>query len=80
MALARHFHEAELRNRQDVRLGLVAAQAVLHPLIHRLLVAAAFHVNEVEHDEAAHVAEAQLAADFLGGFQVHLQDGGFLVA
>jgi hypothetical protein len=70
VALARHFHQAELRDGQDVRLGLVAAQAVLHALIDLLLVAARFHVNEIEHDEAAHVAQAQLAADFLGGLEV----------
>ena len=80
VALAGHFHEAELRDGQDVGLGLVAAQTVLHALIDLLAVAARFHVNEVEHDEAAHVAEAKLAADFLGGFQVDLEDGGFLVA
>ena len=72
MALAGHFHQAELRDGQDVRLGLVAAQAVLDALIDLLLVAARFHVNEVQHDEAAHVAQAQLAADFLGRLQVDL--------
>src|SRR5665213_2293670 len=80
MALARHFHEAELRNRQDVRLGLVAAQTVLHALIDLLLVAPSFHVNEVEHDETAHVAQAKLPRNFFGGFEVHFQDGRFLVA
>src|SRR5580700_5006851 len=32
------------------------------------------HVDEIDHDEAADVAEAKLAADFLGGFEVRLQD------
>ena len=41
VALARHFHQAELRDGQDVRLGLVAAQTVLHALINLLLVARA---------------------------------------
>ena len=35
---------------------------------------AALHVDEVEHDEAADVAEAQLAGDLLHGFEVDLQD------
>ena len=40
-ALAGHFHEAERRDGQDVGLGLVALQPVLHALVDRLLVAAA---------------------------------------
>ena len=80
MALARHFHQAKLRNGQDVGLGLVAAQTFLDALIHGLLVAARLHVNEIEHDESAHVAQPELAANFLGGFEVHLQDCGVLVA
>ncbi len=79
VALARHLHQAELRDGQDVGLGLVAAQAFLHPLIDLLLVAPRFHVNEVQHDQAAHVAQAKLPADFVGGFEVDLEDGGFLV-
>ena len=64
VALAGHFHQAELGDGQDVGLGLVAAQAFLHALIDLLLVAARFHVDEVEHDQAAHVAQAQLAGRF----------------
>ena len=71
VALAGHFHQAELRDGQDVGLGLVAAQAFLHAGNVRP-VAPGFHVDEVEHDEAAHVAEAQLPADFVGGFEVDL--------
>ena len=80
MALARHLHEAELRDGQDVGLGLVAAQTVLDALVDGLLVAARFHVNEVEHDEPAHVAEAQLPRDFLGGFEVHFENRRLLIA
>jgi hypothetical protein len=51
-----HLHQTELGDGQDVRLGLVAAELVAHAVIDLLLVLARFHVNEVEHDEAAHVA------------------------
>ena len=44
-----------------------------------LPVAPGFHVNEVEHDEAAHVAQSQLAGDFLGGFEIHFQDECVLI-
>ena len=75
MTLTRHFQQAKLGNGQDMRLGLITAQTLFHALIHLLLVAARFHVNEVEHDQAAHVAKAQLAGNFIGGLQVHLKDG-----
>ena len=39
-------------------LGFVAAEAVLDALIDGLLVAAVPHVNEVQDDEAAEVAQA----------------------
>jgi len=79
MALAGHFHEAELRNGEDVCLGFVPPQAFFHLLIDLLLVPARLHVNEIEHDQAAHVAQAQLPGDFLRGLEVHLEDGRFLV-
>jgi len=42
------------------------AQAVFH----LALVALRFHVDEIDHDQAAQVAQAQLARDFLGCFEV----------
>jgi hypothetical protein len=79
MALAGHFHQAELADGQDVGLGFVAAQTIFDALVNLLLVATLFHVDEVEHDESAHVAQAQLATDFFGGFEVDLEDCRFLV-
>ena len=40
-------------------------------------VAALFHVDEVDDDDAAEVAQANLADDFLHGFEVGLDDGVF---
>ncbi len=34
-----------------------------------------FHVDEVDHDQAAQVAQAQLAGQFFGGFEVGLERG-----
>ena len=79
VALARHLHQAKLRDGQHVGLGLVTPQAFFHALIDLLLVPARLHVNVVEHDEPTHVAQAQLAGDFVGGLEVYLEDRGFLV-
>ncbi len=38
-------------------------------------VAALFHVDEVAHDDAAEVAQADLPDDFLHGFEVGFDDG-----
>lgn len=81
-ALACHFHEAELGDGEDLCFGFVAAGVFDHGLVDGLLVAALFHVDEVDDDEAAHVAEAELACDFCGGFEVGFEDdfvvvGGF---
>jgi len=42
-----------------------------------LAVAAFFHVDEVDHDDAAKIAQANLPHDFLHGFEVGLDDGVF---
>jgi hypothetical protein len=39
-----------------------------------------FHVDEVDHDQAAQVAQAHLACHFVGGFQVGAGGGFFDVA
>src|SRR5437867_1592126 len=60
-------------------LGAIAFEPFLHAMIDLLLVAARLHVDEIEHDQTAHVAQAELPADFIGGFEIDLEDGGFLV-
>jgi len=79
MALTSHFHQAELRNGKNVCLGLVAPKSFFHFLIDGLPVPRVFHVDEIEDNEAAHVAKAQLAGNFLGGFHVDFKDGVFLI-
>ncbi len=77
--LSGHFHEAERGDGEDLGFGFVAAEPILHDFVDGLLIAAVFHVDEVDDDETAHVAEAELAGDFLGGFEVGLEDGFFEV-
>ncbi len=44
-----------------------------------LAVLAAVHVDEIDHDYAAHVAQAELARYLVGSSQVHFQRIAFLV-
>jgi hypothetical protein len=57
-----------------------ASSAFAHLVFDRALVLRRHHVDEVDHDQAADIAQAQLAGDFLGGFEVGLQRGFFDVA
>ena len=71
-ALARHFHQAELADLADLDAGTVVLHGVTQALLDLAVVAAFLHVDEVDHDQAGQVAQAQLAAHFAGGFQVGL--------
>ena len=74
VALARHFHQAKLRDVQDAGLGFIAADAFAHLLRDLLLVVAVTHVDKVDHDQPADIAEAKLTTDFFGGFKIGLQN------
>jgi len=74
-ALSRHLHQAELSEAADGDLGAVARELLLQLGEHRRLVLLARHVDEVDDDDAAEVAQPQLARDRLAGFEVGLEDG-----
>ena len=78
--LAGHLHEAERGDLGDLVLGAVAAQALDQTAEHEVAVRLEHHVDEVDDDDAADVAQAQLAHDLLGGLEVVLRDGLFEVA
>ena len=60
-------------------LGLIAAETFLHTLINALLIAAIFHVDEIEDDQPAHIAQAKLPANLVGGLDVHFENRRFLI-
>ncbi len=74
-ALPCHFHQTESRDRQDMCPGLVAAEAVTHPLVDSLLILAILHVNEIHDNESADIPEAKLAGNLVGGLHVGLEEG-----
>lgn len=76
-ALAGHFQQTEMGNMPDLDAGAIGAQGFLETLLHLCVVTAAFHVDEVDHDQTGQIAQTQLAGDFLGGFEVRAQ-GRFL--
>src|SRR5205085_4758730 len=73
-ALARHLDQPELGDVEDLRLGLVAGEGLAERPDHLVAVLADLHVDEVDDDDAADVAQAQLAGDLVGRLHVVLED------
>ncbi len=76
-ALARHLQQAELADGGELNAGTVLAQGVLQALLHVTAVLALLHVDEVDDDQAAQVAQPALPRDLVGGLEVGAR-GGFL--
>ena len=68
--LAGHLHQAERGDLGDLVLGAVPAEALGEPAQHQLAVGLQHHVDEVDHHDAAEVAQPQLAHDLLGRLEV----------
>src|SRR5690606_40453157 len=69
-ALARELHEAEARDLADLHPRAVEAKRLAQAVLDLALVALRFHVDEVDDDEPAQVAEPELAGHLVGGLQV----------
>src|SRR5262245_13007614 len=76
-ALAGHLDDAELGDAKDLGAGAVAFDGFAHGAFDAAAVALLAHVDEVVDDDAAQIAETELAGDLLRREQVHLV-GGFL--
>ena len=72
--LARHLDQAELRDLGREGLRAVLVERLAQRLHDRVAVARARHVDEVDHDDPADVAQAQLVDDLLGRLEVGLGD------
>src|SRR3954451_6643711 len=72
--LARHLDQAELGDLGGERLRAVLVERLAQRLEHRLAVARPRHVDEVDDDDAADVAQAQLVDDRLGRLEVRARD------
>ena len=73
--LAGQFQQAETGDAAQLNPGAVRFQRVAHAVFHFALIARRAHVDEVDHDQAADVAQAQLAGNLFRRFQVGLQRG-----
>ena len=76
-AFAGDAHEAEFVEGQRFRGRFVFFEGLLQREQNFVAVAALFHVNEVHHDDAAQIAQANLANDFFHRFEIGFDDGVF---
>ena len=72
-ALARQFQQAEARDLAGLHAGTIVLERVAQAVFHITLVARGFHVDEIDDHQAAKVAQAQLACDFVRRFEVGAQ-------
>ena len=79
-ALARHLEQAEARQASDLDARAVHLHGVAQPVFDVALVLRRLHVDEVDDDQAADVADAQLAGDFVRRFEVGVRGRGLDVA
>src|SRR5438270_777718 len=79
-AVARHLHEPQLRNLEHRGARLVALQPLPKDVADAFTIYVFGHVDEIDDDDAADVAQAQLIDDLFGCLQVGLQDRVLLAA
>jgi len=72
--LAREFQEAKAGNAADGDLGLVLLDLFLKPAFHFPRMAAFPHVDEIDDNQPAEIAQTQLARNFDGRLQVDLEN------
>ena len=65
-SLTGNLHQSELRQGEDVVTCAVGLHVLAHALIEDLPVFRLVHVDEVNDDDSAHVAKAQLSCQFVG--------------
>src|SRR5687767_2512422 len=74
-ALARELHQPEARDLADLHAGAVVLERVAQAVLDLALVALRFHVDEVDDDQSAQVAQPELARHLVGGLEVGAQRG-----
>ena len=71
--LAGDLHQSELAKRENVVAGTVVSHHLTHVVVKSLSVLSLSHVDVVDDDDSTHIAQAQLAGDFIGSTKVHIE-------
>ncbi len=79
-ALTGHLQQAEARNMADLNARPVLTDGFAQTILHGALVANRGHIDEVDNDQAAEVAQTQLAGNFVSRFEVGIEGCLFDIA
>jgi hypothetical protein len=79
LALPRHFDQTQIRHREGLGARPVLAQFVAQVVDHCALVRLNLHVDEINHDDSADVAQTQLAGNLAGRLEVGAKNRLFLI-
>ena len=74
-SLARQLEQPELADLAHLDPGTVGLEGLAQALLHRALMAALGHVDEVDDDEPGQIAQAELPGHLVGGLEVGLDRG-----
>ena len=78
-ALTRHFNKSQLRNLEHLCARLVSGQSISESVEHLAPVFADLHVDEIDNDDAANVAQTELAGNLVRRFEIVVKDSGLEV-
>ena len=71
--LARKLQQAEAGDLSGLNPGAIVVKRLAQPVFHIALILHRFHIDEVDDDQTAQIAQPQLACDFVGGLEVRAQ-------
>ena len=74
-ALTRQFHQTKARDATDLHARTICFQRFAQAVLDFALVALRAHVDEVDHDQAADITQAQLTGDFVRCFKIGIECG-----
>ena len=74
-ALAAHFHQPEAGDAAHLDPRPIVLQRILHGALDLPDIGIVFHIDEVDHDQPGHVAQAQLTGDFPCCFDIGRRRG-----
>ena len=76
-SLSRHFQQAEATDLPDLHTGAILIDGVTQAVLNIALIFLWAHIDKVDYDQAAKVANSQLAGDFFSCFEVRVQSRRF---
>ena len=73
--LPAHFHQAKPGNAANLNACTVVLERFFHRLFDFADIGIVFHVDEVDHNQTRHIAQAQLPCNFTRCFEVCVERG-----